>query len=303
MLYYRRKILLAILDMFNGELSAKSLQKYLFLFTRKQENKAFEFIPFKYGCFSIQASQDIHTLEKYGYLTIVEKSDGTHISLNDKDKHYTELLDLFDLQILKNIKCEFGSLSQDELIRYTYIHYPFYATRSKIAEKLLSEEEMKLVDKQRRRINEKELFTIGYEGISIESYITKLILKDVRLLCDVRKNAYSQKFGFSKSQLQKACEYAGIKYIHIPELGINSCERQSLNTQEDYDTLFERYEKTTLIQNWSYLLSIKTLLDSNTRVALTCFEKNPAQCHRSRIAKQLMAIPDINCKFEAILNQ
>lgn len=30
MLYYRRKILLALLEVFEGQLTAKSLQKYLF---------------------------------------------------------------------------------------------------------------------------------------------------------------------------------------------------------------------------------------------------------------------------------
>lgn len=36
MLYYRRKILLALIEAFGGHLTAKQLQKYLFLFTRKQ---------------------------------------------------------------------------------------------------------------------------------------------------------------------------------------------------------------------------------------------------------------------------
>ncbi len=66
------------------------------------------------------------------------------------------------------------------------------------------------------------------------------------MLCDVRKNAYSQKYGFSKSQLQKACEGVGISYIHMPELGINSDKRQHLISQSDYDLLFEDYEKNTL---------------------------------------------------------
>ena len=46
--------------------------------------------------------------------------------------------------------------------------------------------------------------TIGYEGLSLEQYIVTLLINDVRVLCDVRKNAYSQKFGFSKNQLAKA---------------------------------------------------------------------------------------------------
>ncbi|MCS2389053.1 DUF488 domain-containing protein [Bacteroides thetaiotaomicron] len=62
------------------------------------------------------------------------------------------------------------------------------------------------------------------------------------MLCDVRKNAYSQKYGFSKGQLEKACTGVGIKYIHIPQLGIESEQRQDLKSQKDYEILFESYE-------------------------------------------------------------
>ena len=37
--------------------------------------------------------------------------------------------------------------------------------------------------------------------------------------------------------------YIGIKYIHIPDLGIDSDKRQELNTMSDYNKLFEEYEK------------------------------------------------------------
>ena len=79
MLYYRRKILLALLEVFGGQLTAKSLQKFLFLFTRKQEIKAFDFVPYKYGCFSFQANQDIVTLSKYGYVEITTTETGRYI--------------------------------------------------------------------------------------------------------------------------------------------------------------------------------------------------------------------------------
>ena len=280
MLYYRRKILLALLEVFGGNLTAKSIQKYLFLFTRKQEVKAFDFLPYRYGCFSFQANQDIVTLSKYGYLEIVEHENGRHIHLLKKG-NYASMLELFDNQLLFDTKLTFGSMTQNELIRYTYVTYPFYAIRSSIAEKILSTDELDKVKAQERRIDEQQLFTIGYEGKTLEKYIVSLILKDVHVLCDVRKNAFSQKYGFSKSQLQKACEGVGIRYVHIPELGIESEQRQDLRSQADYDLLFDRYEKTVLQFQATYLGQIKELVDTYQRVALTCFEKNPLQCHRS----------------------
>ena len=299
MLYYRRKILLALLDVFDGQLTAKRLQKYLFLFTRAQSVKAFDFVPYRYGCFSFQANQDLCTMEKYGYLEIAEEQNGRFIKLKQSGL-YLSLLNMSDRQTLLDVKAEFGSMTQADLIRHTYQKYPYFAINSSIAHELLSKDELVLVEKQKRKYPEPQLFSIGYEGITLEAYINKLIINDVHVLCDVRKNAYSQKYGFSKSQLQKACTGVGIQYVHVPELGIESEQRHELHSQADYDTLFERYEKTTLINNYAALLKVREIIDRDKRVALTCFEKNPLQCHRSRVAKALMQLPDINYTFKLL---
>jgi uncharacterized protein (DUF488 family) len=292
-MYYRRKILLALLELFDGQLTAKSLQKYLFLFTRKQTAKTFDFVPYRYGCFSFQANQDLSTMQKYGYLEITENIHGGNIKLKESE-NYLSQLDIFDKQLLVEIKEKFGHLSQTDLIRYTYQHYPYYAINSSIASELLTTDELAFVQKQKKTFTEPALFTIGYEGISLETYINKLILNNIHVLCDVRKNAYSQKYGFSKSQLQTACEGVFITYIHIPELGIASEHRRHLESQQDYNLLFEQYEKTTLKNNTKALLKVKDFINEEKRVALTCFEKDPKQCHRTRIANALMQLPNIN---------
>lgn len=280
MLYYRRKILLALLEMFNGHLSAIQLQKYLFLFTRQQTNKAYCFVPYRYGCFSFQANQDLTTLATYGYITL----DDSYYSLANNNQSYLMQLDIFDQQYIRDIYTSFSAMSQDELIAYIYIHYPYYAINSSIANQLLTHDQIAKIESQRPHKTQKQLYTIGYEGVSLEEYINKLILADIPLLCDVRKNAYSQKYGFSKSQLQKACEGVGIKYIHVPSLGIESDKRQNLRSQKDYDILFDEYERTTLRCNIESIKYICELLKQYNRIALTCFEKNPLQCHRSRVA-------------------
>lgn len=301
MMYYRRKIQLALISLFGGELTAKQFQKLLFLFTRKQDMKSYDFVPFHYGCYSFQASQDIHALATMGHVNITDFPEGHRIILVDQED-YSTALTLFDQKALLDTYQEFSGMSQDELIRYTYVHFPFYAIKSDIAEVLLSDEEYNKVKKQERHYSDPMLFTIGYEGVSLESYINKLILNDVHTLCDVRKNAFSQKYGFSKSQLKMACEGTGIKYIHFPELGIESDKRQTLKTQEDYDALFDEYEQTTLISNYQYILAIRDIIDKDKRVALTCFEADPKQCHRSRVAKALMQLDNINYKKQDLIN-
>lgn len=303
-MYYRRKVILALLEALDRDVSAKCMQKFLFLFTRKQVgDKSFDFVPYKYGCFSFQANQDIMTLSKQGYIDIekIEKKDSLY-HFNCKT-HFIQTLEMYDVQAIREVCEQYGNMSQDDLIAYTYRTSPFTAINSTIAERLLTAKELEKVKecKERYKTSAPVLMTIGYEGFSLEKYLKQLICNDIKVLCDVRKNAFSMKYGFSKAILQKACEGVGIKYIHVPALGIESRNRKSLNTQEDYDSLFEEYEQTSLKNNRKALLYVRSILDEEKRVCLTCFEKDPKQCHRTRVAKALMNLPNVTYKFQEIL--
>ncbi|MEA5080605.1 MAG: DUF488 family protein [Dysgonamonadaceae bacterium] len=287
------------MSVFDGKLTAKQLQKYLFLFTRKQAIKSFDFVPYHYGCFSFQANQDILTLTKYGYFNISETDNGRFYELIKNDG-FINMLKPDDKKKLLEVKEQFGKLTQTNLIRYTYQKYPYYAIKSTIATDILNSSEIIEIERQKRHFADKQLFTIGYEGISLETYINKLIINDVNVLCDVRKNAYSQKYGFSKKTLELACKGVDIEYIHLPDLGIVSDKRKELRTQADYDVLFDEYKKTILVNNFASLLFIRNLLDKGKRVALTCFENNPKQCHRSCVANSLMQLPNIDYELKML---
>jgi uncharacterized protein (DUF488 family) len=131
------------------------------------------------------------------------------------------------------------------------------------------------------------LVTLGYEGRSLEAYLNLLLQNSVTLLCDVRRNPLSRKYGFSKSTLSKACEGVGIRYEHLPELGIASEERRELVTQADYDALFAMYERDSLPKQAAALAKIRGWVKAGERVALTCFELLPHQCHRHCVAEAL----------------
>ena len=276
-----------------------SLQKALFLFTREQEkeNRVYGFVPYKYGCFSFNATHDIAVLEKMGYLSNIDKQ----IAISSPGNFAAEL-DLFDSRILQHIYDKYKDYTDDDFIDYTYRKFPYYAINSEIAHKHLGEEQMDEVrQKDHRTTNSNHtLYTIGYEGRSLEEYLNILLIRGVRTLCDVRKNAYSQKYGFSKVQLQQACEGVGIKYIHMPDLGIESDQRQDLNTQADYDILFEKYRNTVLARSDSQLNRIIDLINTDERVALTCFEKNVEQCHRTQVARAIMSKPSITFDFKEL---
>ncbi|NUM50221.1 MAG: DUF488 family protein [Flavobacteriales bacterium] len=296
-MYYRRKILLSLLENFDGQLNKTSLQKLLFIYTRWQEKKAFDFVPYKYGCYSFQANQDLKTLGKYG-LVQESKNANSPQWVKSTDEDFTITLSKKDKALMVKLKSAYTEMSREELIKYTYRNYPYFAIKSEIAHQVLTKTELEKVEKQKRTFTETKLFSIGYEGKSLETYINHLIINDVKLLCDVRKNPLSMKYGFSKNQLKHACENVGIKYLHIPELGIISEKRQALNTLNDYQVLFKEYEKTVLVENKEHLLSINDLLKKYNRVALTCFEATECMCHRGRVVKALANQPNWNIPIQ-----
>ena len=297
-MYYRRKLILATLEEFGGKLNHTNLQKILFLITRNQEKKAFDFVPYKYGCFSFQANQDISTLTKYNLVRSETVANTSNWVLTDEGLNFYSQLKKQDQSAISLVKREISNFSQRDLIRHTYIKYPYYASKSQIASEILNKAEMEAVEKQKRNLSEAKFFTIGYEGISLETYLNKLIINDIRLLCDVRKNSLSMKYGFSKSQLKNACQSIGIKYIHIPELGIESEKRQELESMSDYNQLFEDYENTTLIENKESIDYLFQLTKEFQRVAITCFEKEVCMCHRGRVLNALKSLPHWDMQYK-----
>ena len=79
----------------------------------------------------------------------------------------------------------------------------------------------------------------------------------------------------------------GIRYEHLPELGIASEERRELHTQADYDALFAEYERKSLPHEGEALAKIRGWVQEGHRVALTCFERLPEQCHRHCVAEAM----------------
>jgi uncharacterized protein (DUF488 family) len=284
--YYRRKIILAILDEFGGQLPKTSFQKLLFIFTRMQEVKSFDFVPYSFGCFSFSANQDLLTLKKYGMVK-EQHSEPNQYWVKSDNVDYLNQLTKQDYASIKLVAQEFRQMDQDELIKYTYQKYPYFAINSKIATKLLDKESLSRIDGQKRVINEPTLFSIGYEGRSIEQFINQLVINDIRLLIDVRKNALSKKYGFSKSQLSRTCESMNIRYVHVPELGIDSEKRKDLHSISDYNRLFGEYETSILYSAEKSTSQILQYLHEFKRVALMCFEKEAVMCHRGRIVNHL----------------
>jgi uncharacterized protein (DUF488 family) len=230
--------------------------------------KFYNFFPHSYGPFSNVCYTDISKLQKEGYVIEKEKkfelTEKGNISLKGMDPKVTQ-----------KINRVVGKFNSDKEIRvYVYRKFPDYTIKSKL---LATQEEAK---------QEPGLFTIGYEGRDIDLFLNVLVQNYIDVLVDVRKNPFSMNFNFTKNNLKGYLENSEIRYIHIPELGIEGEKRKHLLTLKDYENLFEDYERTTIKEN-PVLIDNIVKLSQNHRVALMCFEADVKMCHRGIIARSI----------------
>jgi uncharacterized protein (DUF488 family) len=249
---------MTLLQNLENDLTWREFQEILFLSQRETDASYYDFISSAQGCYSFQAVNDLEVLQDAGWLEIV----------NDH------------IRVLHNLPHEKG-LKQAEILKVL-----FFARGKKYRQEHLFSSNATEQDEKKYFDESPVLFTIGYEGISFEQYVNRLMQQGVRLLCDVRMNPVSRKFGFSKGRLSELLPTVGIEYLHIPELGIASNSRKTLQTASDYQLLFAAYRKE-MHNKKEYLAKITTLMERYGRLALTCFEGKPLFCHRHCISDYL----------------
>jgi uncharacterized protein (DUF488 family) len=133
------------------------------------------------------------------------------------------------------------------------------------------------------------LFTIGYEKAAPSDVLAALKHARVRLLVDTRAVAASRRAGFSKRQLAAGLDEVEIGYLHLQKLGTPAEGREAARAG-DYKTLWRIYDKhIKSAPAKAELDELEKLLRSGQRICLLCYERNPEECHRSRIAELMHA--------------
>ena len=128
------------------------------------------------------------------------------------------------------------------------------------------------------------LFTIGYEQTKPEAVLAELKRAKIDLVVDTRAVAASRRPGFSKRQLAASLDEAGIGYLHLQKLGTPAEGRQAARAG-NFDKLWRIYNKhIRTAEAQDALAELVALIKSGQHVCLLCYERNPAECHRSRIA-------------------
>jgi hypothetical protein len=285
MILNRQKRLLSLLKVLGGDLPSLDFQKLLFLFCQEtKEIPIYEFIPYRYGGFSFTSYADKRHLIKVGLLADDER--GWTLT---EDGRAMGAIAPSEQQRMEKFARRYAELRGDMLLAEAYRRHPYYAIRSEIAARVLARDHQALaaVAAALPVVGLPGICTIGYEGRSFEGYLNILIRDGVTLLCDVRRRPLSRKYGFSKSTLARACEGLGVRYEHLPELGIASEDRRLVKNQADYEALFSVYVRERLPREKQALAKIHRWVKEGERAALTCYEHLPQQCHRHCVAEAM----------------
>ena len=134
-MFYRRKIILALIQLLDGKVNKISLHKLLFLFTEKQKKPVYDFIPYKYGSYSYSVNADLFTMVKRGLLS---ETSSHYLSL--ATKKYISELNEEDKQKLTAVEELYGEMSAHALMKHTYRNFPYTAIKSIKAPTILTED-------------------------------------------------------------------------------------------------------------------------------------------------------------------
>ena len=150
----------------------------------------------------------------------------------------------------------------------------------------------------------KTLYTIGYSGKTIETFIQLLKENNISLLIDVRdsgKSIYKQEF--ESSSLQQSLERNGINYKHVKEMGVVYEVREPYKDGYITNDAFKQWYKWN-IDKWhrsEFLELIEFITTSEKNSCLMCSEefatpndKQSIVCHRSILADEVFKYRDIS---------
>lgn len=133
------------------------------------------------------------------------------------------------------------------------------------------------------------VLTIGYSTRTLDEFVELLEMYGVTLVVDVRSVPRSRHNPqFNKEKLPNVLKLAGVKYVHMPDIGgLRRPKPDSINIAWQ-NKGFRGYADYMQTKEFTeHLLNLLALIREN-RVAVMCAEALPWRCHRSLIADALV---------------
>jgi len=136
------------------------------------------------------------------------------------------------------------------------------------------------------------MMTIGYEGLTLDTFVNALLSANVETLVDVREVPLSRKRGFSKSALNSLLSAYGIQYLHVVQLGCPRKIRYDYRIDKDWARYTNRF--LSYLDTQEVVLSELTTRSQHEECCLLCFEADYTTCHRMYIAERIATAANLS---------
>lgn len=127
------------------------------------------------------------------------------------------------------------------------------------------------------------VFTIGYEGLDIDAFMSLLAEHGIDTVVDIRELPLSRKPGFSKKALASVLNLSGLEYVHMVDLGCPKPVRDRYREDGNWKRYTDGFLKHLKTQE-AAIAELSELVGSSN-CALLCYEADFNFCHRSMVAK------------------
>lgn len=126
------------------------------------------------------------------------------------------------------------------------------------------------------------VFTIGYEGLDIDKFMSLLAAHDIETVVDIREMPLSRKPGFSKKALSCVLNLSGREYTHMVDLGCPKLVRDGYREDGNWKRYTEGFLRHLEMQEVA--IAALSELVGTSNCALLCYEADFNFCHRSMVA-------------------
>ncbi|MDI7268831.1 MAG: DUF488 family protein [Myxococcota bacterium] len=260
-MFSRQRTLLSIVEAAGGRTSHLHLTKCAFAVRQETGTRGgdsfYDFLPYKYGPFSFTLYQDAAKLCREGLLA---EANGDTWILTDAGRSHAARVDQEIATDVRSVVSKLGRLPAAQLLRRKQL-----PPKGNLAAR-----------------------TAGYEGLSVDAFLNRLLERGIRRLIDVRHNPVARRYGFHGKTLAGLCGKIGIEYLHLPQLGIPGHLRRHLRGPDDYAALFADYDRY-LDEHDDEVRRVAIFMKQKPSV-LVCVEADPGRCHRSRLARRIAGI-------------
>jgi uncharacterized protein (DUF488 family) len=132
------------------------------------------------------------------------------------------------------------------------------------------------------------LWTIGHSTRTLDEFLALLRAHGIATLADVRTHPGSRKFPhFNQEALAAALEHAGLRYIHLPDLGGRRKPRKDSRNTAWRSASFRGYADYMETPEFQSGLERLLKLGAESPIAFMCSEAVWWRCHRGLISDAL----------------